>query len=90
MSLTPHVQTFASPEVRQMCVVAELTVSPMLRDVVLEAQNKYHDLNKFKEESWSPSVSDIEWTELMQCIFQSVECGDLVALCGVASTFVVC
>ena len=73
-----------------MCVVAELTVSPMLRDVVLEAQNKYHDLNKFKEESWSSSVSDIEWAELTQCIFQSVEHGDLIALCGVINMFVVC
>ena len=39
----------------------------------MDHHSPYYDLHKFKEEDGGPSVSDIEWTEMTQCSWWSME-----------------
>ena len=64
---------------RHLCLVAE-SDSLMLQEVDRAAQYAYHDLNKFKEEDWSPSVSDVDCADFVRCIYLSVEYVELVTV----------
>ena len=58
-----HKVKLSSRSESKSCVVAEFLGSLTLREVDQAAQYDYHDLIKFKEENWSPSVSDIDWAK---------------------------
>ena len=52
----------------------------MLQEVDRAAQYVYHDLNKFKEEDWSPSVSDVDCGDFVRCIYPSIENVELLTV----------
>ena len=60
----------------------------MLQEVDRAAQYTYHDLNKFKEEDWSPSVSDVDCADFVRRIYPSIEYVDLVTVSAGISMFV--
>ena len=66
--------------IRESCVVSESLGSFTLREVCRRGQYVYNDVNKFNEAQWSQSVTNGEWVELIQCIYQSVVCTELVSL----------
>ena len=68
-------------------MVAEPLGSLSFKEVDRGAQYAWYDVNKFTGEGWSPSLSDIEWAELVHFIYASVEYEDLVALSGAISIF---
>ena len=82
-----HVNTIGLPKIHHSCVVAE-SGSLLSQEVDRVAQYAYHDLNKFKEEDWSPSVSDVDCSDFVRCIYPSVECVDLLTVSGGLSMFV--
>ena len=56
--------------------------SLLLQEVVRAAQYVHHDLNKFNEEDWSPSVSDADYADFLRCIYPSLEYVDLLTVSG--------
>ena len=62
--------------------------SLLLQEVDRAAQYAYYDLNKLKEEDWSPSVSDVDCSDFVRCIYPSVEYVDLLTVSGGISMFV--
>ena len=53
--------------------------------VYVESKDRAGKCMEELEEDWSQSVSETVWTDLVQCICQSMEYEDLVALSGVIS-----
>ena len=82
-----YVNTIGLSKIRHPCVVVE-SDSLLLQEVDRAAQYAYYDLNKLKEEDWSPSVSDVDYADFVRCIYPSVEYVDLQTVSGGISMIV--
>ena len=74
-----YVKTIGLPIMRHPCLIAK-SDSLMIQEVDRAAQYVYHDLNKFKEEDWSPSVSDVDCADFVRCIYLSIEYVELLTI----------
>ena len=84
---TMHVKNVVLARMHQPGLAAESTGSPPFGEMDRAAQYANYDLNKFKEEDWSPSADFVRQTEC-SASNQSVDYGDLVTSCGAIGMFI--